>query len=624
MAQFVYQPYQNPYVNSISQLIARQGEIPAQAALAAGNAQANAAVQSGQAIGGAIQSIGQIPQQMQQMKQQQLQQEAIATRTAIEKQQLANAQRVQAAQQRINELASDPSVFNDDGTFNLKGIAGKMSSMPGGAAGPVQPPDLTTIASIIDPLNEHIAKARDSREKWENDKQNALARIASTAYTLGAPNAQQPNGSYVEHAQVGLAAALKSGLINQDEANKFLVPLIENPQSAPQLLQVIAAHNTLAPIKKGKDEELLDPLNPQRVLVGPTATPPKTRAELAADAANPNSPTQKQSATALDLMTPPKEPTPKALQRESVMLDGKPAIVQVDPDPAAKVKVFDLTGKPIDNAAARVKPIPPAAIQVQNMVGGALQNLPEWATDDSRPGKGPESNKVDSKVRMTPNGLYQAATNYIATGQYPPTGRGNDESAQLVRTAINSKVGAIAASAGMDVPALRAFYKSNAASLAQQQKSYDSVQGFMATADRNADLLDQTLAKIPDSGVPVFNGPLRDLAKKFGGSPEVSQFSTYLKSVQNEYARIISQPNLAGQLTDSARKEAEQLIDPNATVQQIMASLQALRNEGSNRLTSIGEQIQRIQSRIGGGQNQTPQVERWERGPDGTLRRVSR
>jgi hypothetical protein len=51
----------------------------------------------------------------------------------------------------------------------------------------------------------------------------------------------------------------------------------------------------------------------------------------------------------------------KSLQRESVLLDGKRAIVQVDPDPSATVKVFDLDGKPIPNAAERVKPIPPQA-----------------------------------------------------------------------------------------------------------------------------------------------------------------------------------------------------------------------------------------------------------------------
>ncbi len=228
---------------------------------------------------------------------------------------------------------------------------------------------------------------------------------------------------------------------------------------------------------------------------------------------------------------------------------------------------------------------------------------------------------------MTPNGLYQAALNYIANGQYPTTGRGSDPVAVAQRAAVTSKVGAIAAASGMDEPALRAFYKANGASLSAQQKMQDSVQGFIATADKNAALLDDSLKKIPDTGSPLFNKPLRSFQKDVLGNTDLSQFGTYLQSVQNEYARIISQPNLAGQLTDSARKEAETLLDPKSTVPQMLASLQALKNEGNNRLMSVGEQIQRIQQRIQAGpqgnnpSGSTTPVEHWER-VNGVLKKV--
>lgn len=249
-----------------------------------------------------------------------------------------------------------------------------------------------------------------------------------------------------------------------------------------------------------------------------------------------------------------------------------------------------------EDVTGKLTAIPSAAITIHNDQAKGIA-LPVWATDASRPA-GAESNTPDPSLKMTPNGLHQAALNFIANGQYPPTGRGSDTTAVAQREAITSKVGALAADAGMDVPTLRAFYKSNAASLAQQQKMQDSVQGFMATADKNAELLQSSLAKIPDTGIPIFNKPLRDFEKSVSGDPNLSQFATYLKSVQNEYARIISQPNLAGQLTDNARQEASALIDPKATVPQIIASVQALQKEGSNRLISVGEQIQRIQKRM--------------------------
>lgn len=266
-----------------------------------------------------------------------------------------------------------------------------------------------------------------------------------------------------------------------------------------------------------------------------------------------------------------------------------------------------VNGKPVERVMTRAEalaagqfPSQPAASVVIHNQNVAAPDLPAWALDDSRP-TGPDANKLDPKVRMTPNGLFQAAQTYIATGQMTPLARGQDPASQATRAAVSSKVGAIVAASGMDEPALRAFYKSNASSLTQQQKMQDSVQGFMATADKNTELLKGTLEKIPDVGIPIFNQPLRSFAKNVSGDANLSKFSTYLQSVQNEYARIISQPNLAGQLTDSARKEAEVLLDPKATVPQILGSLEALQKEGNNRLISVGEQIQRIQKRMQGG-----------------------
>lgn len=286
-----------------------------------------------------------------------------------------------------------------------------------------------------------------------------------------------------------------------------------------------------------------------------------------------------------------------SVQTHDKLLDGKAATLTFDPK---KHQWTDADGTIITNAAQRIKPIPAASLTIHNEQQQGL-NLPAWATDDSRP-VGTGANTPDATIRMTPNGLHQAALNYIANGQFPPTGRGSDPIAVAQREAISSKVGAIAAAAGMDLPTLRAFYKSNAASLGTQQKFYDSAQAFLSTADKNSELLDKALAKIPDTGSPLLNQPVRAISQKALGSVDVSQFRTYLTSVQSEYAKILNNPNLSGQLTVSALEETKKLIDPDATVAQILGSLQALRAEGGNRLASIGDQIGRIQQRM----NQPP------------------
>src|SRR5262249_46995381 len=181
------------------------------------------------------------------------------------------------------------------------------------------------------------------------------------------------------------------------------------------------------------------------------------------------------------------------------ILDTLKTTAQATKDPATAALATELAHLRIDEAKAR-------------LAGPQFSKYPSWVTDASRPVTGPESNQIDPTSRMSPNGLYQAAQNYIATGQFPPTGRGSDPGSVAQRAAIETKAGAIAADAGMDLPALRAFYKANTQSLTQQQKSADAVQSFMNTADRNATLLEQSLTKIPDIGSPKFNKPVRDFA----------------------------------------------------------------------------------------------------------------
>ncbi len=146
------------------------GNANARAAENAGNANANAQIQSGNAWAGAAQQIGgavaAIPGQIQQAQAQ-------SRAEAMQKLQLAQAQRQNSSAERLEEtrrnigaLMQDSSVINEDGTFNGKGILAKLSSsLPNGASGQVQAPDPTTVFGIIDPINESLtAVARAQNE----------------------------------------------------------------------------------------------------------------------------------------------------------------------------------------------------------------------------------------------------------------------------------------------------------------------------------------------------------------------------------------------------------------------------------------------------------------------------
>jgi hypothetical protein len=293
---FTFTPYTSPLTGSIAQTLQQQGAIEAQRAYATGNAAAQAAVQSGNAWAGAIQGIGQtigaLPGQIQALKGSE-QQQAIRDQQLQEGTlKLADARRTEQTAQlvdqykaRVAELANNPAFHNEDGTLNAEGLAGQLSTLPGGAAGPTRPVDREALNKVLSPINADITAARDAKLKWDETKTNALARIAGSAYTLGSKD-----GNYAPYAQLGLATALKSGLITQDDANAVLVPMVEHPETVPALLQSIAARSTVAPIKLTEGEKLVSPVLPGHVLA--ENPKPMTPEQVALDAATLGTPTE--------------------------------------------------------------------------------------------------------------------------------------------------------------------------------------------------------------------------------------------------------------------------------------------------------------------------------------------
>jgi len=509
--------------------------------------------------GQTIASLGQIPAQMQQQALLRAREQRLTQQAASEQQltdlKLRSAQRQEQEQSALDKVWGQ-DIWNDQGEVDVTKASAVATQNGFGHLIP-------HIRDQASKWSEQAAKTREAQVKA--DEANAVLdnrrRDALGVAAIGL----DPSDDGTFSALIGHAA--KQNWITPDEANRYLSA---PPEARKSILtnfirQSKEATDRTKPVERDITKEQIDPIT--GVVLRPAQESLKpTEGEL--DAAY-----------------------QKAVAKR---LQGQP----LTPDESTMIKAFE--------KRKTLNPITVFGLQNQ-----PLPQLPPWTTDASRP-VGPEGNQADPTLGLSPNGLYQAAITYIQTGQFPPTSRGNSQRAWSVRSAVENKVGAMAADAGMDVPTFRAFYKANASSLGQQQKMMDAAQGFLATADKNSELLEKALAKIPDTGSPLFNQPYRAFSKSVLGNPNLSQFSTYLASVQNEYAKIISQPTLAGQLTDSARHEAQVLVDPNATVTQILASLQALRNEGSNRLVSVGEQIQRIQKRIqtpgGGAGDTTPQT----------------
>lgn len=218
--------------------------------------------------------------------------------------------------------------------------------------------------------------------------------------------------------------------------------------------------------------------------------------------------------------------------------------------------------------------------------------------------------KVDTgegTLQLTGPALDMAAKMYAKTGTLPSMGMGKAGAAireRVLNRAAQYDPSTDAFSVDAPVPDIagaKAGFQADQGSLVSLQKNLDAVSAFMKTADKNAELLKDVMEKIPNTGIPLLNMPVRLISKNVFGNENMAALDSIRQAVQNEYARIISQPNLAGALSDSARKEMEVVLDGNSTPHQILAALNQLHAEGQNRVKTYEEQRADIKKRIKGG-----------------------
>lgn len=296
-----------------------------------------------------------------------------------------------------------------------------------------------------------------------------------------------------------------------------------------------------------------------------------TRASLASDAANPASPTRAQSIAALEEWdkTPP---APKALQSENEwQVDGKSRPVIFDPGTGARyLSQEDVVAKrPID--PARLRKIPPAS------------QLDHGDTTD-----------------LTPAGLDAAALNYAKTGILPPLGMGDKTTRKKI---INRAAEMMPA---LDVASAKADFGANTDALKALVKQREALGAFESTALKNLDVFIEAAKKIPDTGSPFLNKPLRALTEAGLGGADLTAYNTARRTVIPEFAKILANPGLSGQLSDSARHEIEAVVSGAATLKQTIAAANILKQDTANRRTSYDDQIAGIQARLKKGSAPEP------------------
>lgn len=204
-------------------------------------------------------------------------------------------------------------------------------------------------------------------------------------------------------------------------------------------------------------------------------------------------------------------------------------------------------------------------------------------------------------TNLTPEGLDAAAMMFAKTGQLPALGMGD----KTTRKQIINRAAVMVP--GLDVASAKADFEANKKSLDNISGTLDTLESFSKASSKNLDQFVGLASKLPDSGVPWANTPLRYVTDKMAGGEYMPAINAARAVATREIARITSDPKLRGVLSDSARQEVDSLIPADITFNQLKRVVPVLLRDMANVHDSLSEQKTAIQGRIKLGTPQPPQ-----------------
>lgn len=225
--------------------------------------------------------------------------------------------------------------------------------------------------------------------------------------------------------------------------------------------------------------------------------------------------------------------------------------------------------------------------------------------------------KGQEGVQLPPDVANFWAAVVNAGGTMPAWGR-NPAGANIAvtRSAIAQK-GASPEGAGTELVTSRVGTAGDAAAIKSLTQLKSSIDAYAASTKQHVQTVKDYLSRVPETGAKLSNLALRDLESYFG-SQDVNTLRFALTDVNRQYNNLINNPNLKGQTALGDREKMDKLIDPNATVGQILDALAVADKFSGERSQGIGNEIaQRSASIRSRGSSSSAPVVKWGKDANG-------
>lgn len=211
---------------------------------------------------------------------------------------------------------------------------------------------------------------------------------------------------------------------------------------------------------------------------------------------------------------------------------------------------------------------------------------------------------------LSPEAVDLNANIMLMTGQMPSLGLSGQGSAGAARLQILNRFSELAKERGLnadDIVAGRALVKADSGSLTALTRMTDAAVSFEATALKNMQIVENLMDKGAGTSLgPIVNRWLQ-AGKRETGDPDVAAFNSAMWTAATEYAKVMSGSTGSQASTDSARLEANRMlntIDSPAAIRAVIEK--TMKPDMENRKNALAEQRQTIIGRISRGDLQSP------------------
>lgn len=145
----------------------------------------------------------------------------------------------------------------------------------------------------------------------------------------------------------------------------------------------------------------------------------------------------------------------------------------------------------------------------------------------------------------------------------------------------------------------RADSKSSAVALTQVSKDLAAIRPYKEMLDMNVKVAKDLAKKAIATDMQIANKPINWLRQNMSDNPDVAEYLAQMRIVSTEAARVLNNPRLVGQLTDSARHEMAEIINGNMPLNATNRVLDRMTSDGKNRVDAMVKEATRLKSRVG-------------------------